>query len=196
MRRRWSCASRGSIDGRDSTYVDLRVCAALVLAREAIERGAAEEALQFATDAQEQKHSAEEFRQEAYALCIEAATALADEGAIAQLVEFVDSLPPAEATPLLRAGRARLVAEQAHGRGDDDAAQRAEDEALALLRTVGARPLLARALLERAGRRDDPRGDGGGPADLHRARRDSQAGGDRRGSRASGPGRLTTTRDR
>ncbi len=143
------------IGGRDSTYPDLRVCAALVLAREAIERGAAEEALALATEALRER-SAQEYRQEAYALCIESAMALADDGAIAQLVEHVDSLPPAEATPLLRAGRARLVAEQAHARGDSEAAQQAEDEAITLLRSVGARPLLARALAERANRRDDP----------------------------------------
>jgi class 3 adenylate cyclase/tetratricopeptide (TPR) repeat protein len=143
-----------AVQARDASYVDLRVCSSLVLAREAIERDAAEEALEFATEALRER-SAEEFRQEAYALCIEAATALADEEAIARLVEFVDSLPPAEATPLLRAGRARLVAEQAFGRGDREAARLAEDEAITLLRSVGARPLLARALLERAARHDD-----------------------------------------
>jgi hypothetical protein len=142
-------------EGRDSSYIDFRLCAALVMARHAIERDAAEEALQLSTDVL-RENSPEEFRQEAFALCIEAATALADDGAIAQLVEFVDLLPPAEATLLLRAGRARLVAERAHGSGDAEAAIRAEDEAISLLRYAGARPLLARALLERAGRRDDP----------------------------------------
>ena len=60
------------------------------------------------------------------------------------------------ATPLLRAGRARLAAEQAHRRGDAAEADDREQEAIALLRSVGARPLLARALLERARRRDAP----------------------------------------
>ncbi len=140
--------------GRESSYVDVRVCAALVLARDAIERGAVEEALQFAREAL-RVHTAGEFTAEAYALGIEAATVFGDEAAIAELVQFVDALPPAEATPLLRAGRARLAAELAHRSGHERAVQRAEDEAIALLRSVGARPLLARTLLERASRRND-----------------------------------------
>ncbi|MGB9185039.1 MAG: hypothetical protein WCB67_13340, partial [Solirubrobacteraceae bacterium] len=44
----------------------------------------------------------------------------------------------------------------AHRRGDAPGAERAEAEAIALLRSVGARPLLGRALEERAGRREDP----------------------------------------
>jgi hypothetical protein len=69
---------------------------------------------------------------------------------------MVDDLPPARTWPLLRAGRARLLAELAHRRGDCEGAQRFEDEATALLRSLGARPQLARTLLERARRHDDP----------------------------------------
>jgi tetratricopeptide (TPR) repeat protein len=152
---RSSAAALGS-SRRDASYVDIRVSAALVLARDAVERGAADEALRFAADALHVPNTASEFKEEAYALSIEAASEAADQGAIAGLIAFVDALPPALAPPLLRAGRARLEAEKAHRTGDDQAAQRAEDEAIALLRSVGARPLLARALLERAGRRDDP----------------------------------------
>jgi hypothetical protein len=94
--------------------------------------------------------------EEAYAICIEAALAMEDGAVIAELEGFVAALPPARATPLLRSGRARLVAEQAHRRGDQEQAERFEDEAIELLRSVGARPLLAKALLDRAGRREDP----------------------------------------
>ncbi len=146
---------RVAANRRDSTYTDLRVCAALTLARDAVERGAAAEALELAGEAVRERSTAGEFREEAYALSIEASVMLGDESAIAELVAFVDSLPPARATPLLRAGRARLAAELAHRRGDTDEAQRLEQEAIGLLRTVGARPLLAIALVERARRGGD-----------------------------------------
>jgi hypothetical protein len=55
----------------------------------------------------------------------------------------------------MRAGRARIAAEQAHRRGDSKAADDFEREAITLLRSIGARPLLARALLERTRRRTD-----------------------------------------
>jgi class 3 adenylate cyclase/tetratricopeptide (TPR) repeat protein len=140
----------------DSTYVDLRASAALVLARDKLGRGAADEALRLAQPVLDTQATAGEAVAEAYALSVEAALTLADEGAIEELEAFVAALPPVRATPLLRAGRARLQAEQAHRRGDGEAAQGHEDEAIALLRTLGARPLLAQALAERARRRDDP----------------------------------------
>jgi len=93
---------------------------------------------------------------EAYALSVEAALRLADDAAIEDLIAFVAALPPVRATPLLRAGRARLEAELAHRRGDADAAQAHADDAIALLRSLGARPLLAQVLSERAHRREDP----------------------------------------
>jgi hypothetical protein len=139
---------------RESSYVDQRVCAALTIARDALERGAAAEALKL-VDPSLRELTAGEFREQSYALAIEAAIKLGDETAIQDLVAFVDTLPPARATPLLRAGRARLAAELAHRRGDPDAAGRAEQEAIGLLRSVGARPLLAKALLERAHRGGD-----------------------------------------
>ena len=67
----------------------------------------------------------------------------------------MSALAPARATPQLRAGRARLAAERAHRRGDAAAAERHETEAIELLRALGARPLLAQALTERARRRAD-----------------------------------------
>jgi hypothetical protein len=74
---------------------------------------------------------------------------------LAELIDYVDNLRPAHATPLLRAGRARLQAEQADRAGDDDAADAFEQDAISVLRSIGALPLLAQALLERSRRRQD-----------------------------------------
>jgi hypothetical protein len=92
----------------------------------------------------------------AYGLGVEAAIALGDEATLSELATVVDGLPPAQARPFLRAGRARLLAELAHRRADREGAERFEDEAIRLLRSLEARPVLAQALLERARRRDDP----------------------------------------
>jgi class 3 adenylate cyclase/tetratricopeptide (TPR) repeat protein len=139
----------------ESPYVDTRACANLALARGAIERGDLDEAIGLARKVLGEESTAGEFHSEAYALGVEAAILLQDDAVIADLVRFVDALPPARATALLRAGRFRLLAEQAHRRGDERVARSREDEAIALLRKVGARPLLARVLAERVARRDD-----------------------------------------
>jgi hypothetical protein len=80
---------------------------------------------------------------------------LGDTAAMSELEAFVAELPPARATPLLRAGRARVRAELAHRDRDADATRGFEDDAIALLRSVGARPLLAQTLLEQARRHGD-----------------------------------------
>ena len=103
-----------------------------------------------------EESAASEAIEEAFALGIRVAMLREDETLIAELDAFVAELPPARATPLLRAGRARLQAELAHRAGDPDAAGRFEQEAISLLRSVGARPLLALTLLERARRHPDP----------------------------------------
>jgi class 3 adenylate cyclase len=138
-----------------STYVDAAVSARLILARDAIEHGATEEALALAREALAQHTTGREFTEAAYDLAIEAAITLEDREAMAALDAYVGALPPARATPLLRAGRARILAEQAHRRSDTKAALSLEDDAIAALRLVNARPLLARALLDRVRRRDD-----------------------------------------
>ncbi len=140
----------------DSSYVDLRSAAAVVLARRELERGAHDAALRLARPVLgDVSSTAPEVVEEAYALCIEAAFAVGDEPAMSELATYADALPPVQVTPLLRAGRARLSAELAQRRGDARAAGQFEDEAIGLLRSVGARPLLARTLLERARRRED-----------------------------------------
>jgi class 3 adenylate cyclase/tetratricopeptide (TPR) repeat protein len=141
---------------RESTYVDQRVCAALVFARDALERGATDEVIRLGRGVFDESMTAGECRTEAYALSVEAALASGDDAAIAELEALVAALPPARATPRMSACRVRLAAEQAQRRGDVEAADRLEREAIAMLRSVGARPLLARALLDRARRRDDP----------------------------------------
>ena len=140
---------------QESTYADLRVAAENVLSRDAIERGEPSEAVDFARRVLPTEGVGNEAIEDAYALSIEAATLLPDTAAMADLEAFVGELPPARATPLLRAGRARLQAELAHRAGDASASERFEGQAIALLRSVGARPLLAQALLERARRHDD-----------------------------------------
>jgi class 3 adenylate cyclase/tetratricopeptide (TPR) repeat protein len=140
----------------DSSYVDQSATAAISLARAALERSAPGEALAQMRPVISAHSTASEVIEEGYALAIEAAFALGDEAAMVELAAVVAALPPARATTMLRAGRARLDAELAHRRGDAHGAERAEAEAIALLRSVGARPLLGRALEERAGRREDP----------------------------------------
>ena len=139
----------------EATYVDQRVSAALILARDAIERGAYSDALRLTDGVLLERSMGGELAEEAYALRSEAAIALADQDAIAKLVTFVEALPRARATPLLRAGHERLAAVQAHRSGDAQAAEAHALNAIALLRSVGARPLLAHVLIEHGHRQND-----------------------------------------
>jgi tetratricopeptide (TPR) repeat protein len=144
-----------ALEGRGSTYVDRRICAESVLAREAVERGDPEEALKLTRRARREPGVSGDALRESYMIAVEAALTMGDEAAIAEVESFVAGLPAALATPLLRSGRARLQAERAHQAGDDSTARGFEQEAVSLLRAVGARGLLVRALLECAHRRQD-----------------------------------------
>jgi class 3 adenylate cyclase/tetratricopeptide (TPR) repeat protein len=135
-------------DLRESSYGDLRISAETVLAKDALERGAAGEAFDLIRHAFEEQGVAGEAIEEAYELCVEAAISLDHQEAIFELVEWVARLPPARATPLLRAGRARLEAHLAYRRGEREDAERLGTQAIDLLRSVGARAHLAWALLE------------------------------------------------
>jgi hypothetical protein len=140
----------------DSSYVDLRMCAEVALARDAIESGDPQRALDLAKTAALERVTGSEFVSEAYGVAVEAAMEINDDGAMAELIGFVAELPPGRSSPLLRAGAERLSAQRDHSRGDDDAAWAHEAKAVELLRAAHARPLLAGALLESARRRDDP----------------------------------------
>ena len=140
----------------DSGHVDERASAASVLAREALDAGAARRALTLIEPLlREAQQLVAEAVEELLALAVEAAMSLDEDAPLAQLSGFVTALPPARATPLLLADRSRVEAEQAHRRGESAPAWAHEEEALASLRQVGARPLIAQVLIERGRRHDD-----------------------------------------
>jgi class 3 adenylate cyclase/tetratricopeptide (TPR) repeat protein len=145
-----------ALEARESAYVDQRICAGLVFAREAIERGALGEAVTAVAPALSGDAISGDAMKDAFDLSIEAAIAQGDRATLSELMALVDGMPPVRLTPLLRAGRARLKAELAHRDGDGEVVERFEDEAIGLLRSLGARPLLALTLIERARRHDDP----------------------------------------
>jgi class 3 adenylate cyclase/tetratricopeptide (TPR) repeat protein len=140
---------------RHHAHVDARSHAAVILARSARERGSPQEALELARPVVGEHAASGELRAEAFEVCVDAALDLGDEAPMAELEHWEAELPPAQALPLFQAGRARLLAELAHRRGDSAAARRAESVAVELLRSVGARPLLARALIDRWRRNQD-----------------------------------------
>jgi predicted ATPase len=148
------CRSVGE-GSQDSSDIDVRCSAAVTLALEELGLGEARQALARARPQLDEQSLSAEVRAASYAVCVEAAFALEDEDAMAELEAWVAGLPPAHVLPLLQAERARLVAELAHRRGDTRARDQAEDEASDLLRSVGARPALARALLDRWRRHED-----------------------------------------
>jgi tetratricopeptide (TPR) repeat protein len=141
----------------EGANLDLRCSAITTLARVALHDDDPRRALEMAQAVVEEKYgTSAETLAEAYGIAVEAAGELADETAMSTLAAWVDDLPPARAGSLLRAGRARLLAELAVRQGDAVAATRHEGQAIDILRGVGARPLLARALLDRARHHGDP----------------------------------------
>jgi class 3 adenylate cyclase/tetratricopeptide (TPR) repeat protein len=154
-RETWRTCRSVAEANRETSHTDLASAVAVTLARDALESENPQRALSLARPVLDALSTATESVEEAYAICIEAALTLSDGSAIAELESYGASVPPVRATPLLRSGRVRLAAEQAHRRGDDESASTLQEEAISVLRTVGARPLLASALLERAARDDD-----------------------------------------
>jgi tetratricopeptide (TPR) repeat protein len=140
---------------RESAHVDERASVAMVHARDAIEQEDFDDALKLARANLDVPTTGHENHEQTFALAVEAALATTDDDALATLSRYVDDMRPAYATPVLRACRARLRAEAAHRRGDSSAAEELEREAIGLLRSVGARPLLAQTLIERHRRRAD-----------------------------------------
>ena len=135
---------------------EFRSMALIALAREALERRQYDEVAAFATEVLELQGPSAEVATAAYTLATDAALMTADEQTMATLIAQIEALPPVRATPVRLAQRARLLAEQAHRRGDSRAAESCEHEARELLRTIGARPLLAGALLDQVRRRGEP----------------------------------------
>jgi tetratricopeptide (TPR) repeat protein len=139
-----------------SAYADLR-CASLTTEGHAeLGRGSPQGALERVRGVLDTPAIAGEIRTDAYLLCVESALALGDDGLMDELQEWCAALPPAQAPALYLAGRDRLLAELAHRRGEYEACERHEQSAIDRLRGVGAPPYLARALLDRCRRRDDP----------------------------------------
>jgi class 3 adenylate cyclase/predicted ATPase len=139
-----------------SVYADLRCASLTVQGHAEFGRGSPQAAPARVRPILDTPAIAGEIRTDAYGLCVEAALALGDEALIDELQAWCAALPPAQAPALLLAGRERLLAEQAHRRGEHELAVRHEQSAIERLRAVGARPLLARALLDRCRRREDP----------------------------------------
>jgi class 3 adenylate cyclase/tetratricopeptide (TPR) repeat protein len=136
---------------RESAHIDERACSRLVLGREAAESGD----LALVRAILEEPTTGHEFREQAYAQAIEAAQVRDDDDGLTELDEYVTKLRSAEATPLLRAGQARVRAELAHRRGDAATAREYEHEAITILRKLGAKPFVADTLVERARRSND-----------------------------------------
>jgi tetratricopeptide (TPR) repeat protein len=140
---------------RDSESVDIRGGAALVLARAALERSDLDEVQRVIDEFLTWPALPAEYIDEAYAISVQAAILSGDAGLMARRAKAMAAIRPAQRHRLVRATSARLEAQAAHQAGDPDRARRAEVQAEALLREVGARPRLAQAQLERARRRDD-----------------------------------------
>jgi class 3 adenylate cyclase/tetratricopeptide (TPR) repeat protein len=137
----------------DST--DFRASAACVLASDAINRGAYSSAIERLEQVVAQTNLAGELVTSAFQLLTDVALLTGDEAAMTKVLGDLEALHPARVTPVRLAQRARLRAEQAHRRGDQSAVVAHEREATELLRSIGARPLLADALLDSVRRRGD-----------------------------------------
>ncbi len=140
----------------DTTDIQMRPGAAVVLARDQLEHGSPNRALQHARPILDQPAVDTDTVEMAYAVCVQAALALADPATIDQLQTWVATLAPVRATPLLRAGRHRLAAEYARLRGEQPAAKSYQHDAIELYREIGARPLLAQTLIEHHNRYGNP----------------------------------------
>jgi hypothetical protein len=134
--------------------IDVRGVAIIALARHALIDGDPATAADLARQGAELAY-ASEAQAEAIWIRTDAALTTADTAAMEELAGWVDRLPPARRLPLLHAARARLRGELAHLAGDSAAIRGFEAEAEEILRNLGAKPLLAAALLDRARRHND-----------------------------------------
>ncbi len=91
-----------------------------------------------------------EDRREAYVEAGFAALALEDHATLERLIEYAGGLPPAQRSPLLRAGAARLAGLLAARRGETEVAEGRLGDAIRELRAVEVPFVLAQVLLEHA----------------------------------------------
>jgi class 3 adenylate cyclase/tetratricopeptide (TPR) repeat protein len=139
----------------DAADPEFRAMARVTLAREAAAREALSQVIDLARPVVNAGEVSGELRTAGYALAVDATLTSGAKTAIDELLASLDALRPVDATPVRRAQRARLLAEQAHFRGDEESTAAREREAIELLRSVSARPLLADALLDSVRRRRD-----------------------------------------
>jgi tetratricopeptide (TPR) repeat protein len=109
--------------------------------------GRAEEALEISRGLLDS--AGPETRVKAYALALEASWAMGNTTEVERLIASIDRLPPVDATPLLRGQSARFAGLLAATRGELDAAEQQFDRGIGILRELGYRFELAKALLDR-----------------------------------------------
>jgi hypothetical protein len=130
----------------DSNDIQARESAILVGAIAALAEGRPAEALERALPVAPTAHPSS--RREAYVLSGEAAVALHDDDALAEVVEIVEGRPPGLSSPAMHAEARRFAGLLAARRGDVEAAERHLAAAADGLRQIGAPFLLAKVLLE------------------------------------------------
>jgi tetratricopeptide (TPR) repeat protein len=144
-----------AVEHREIPDLEYRSVALIVLAREALERDEPGQALKLLDPVLGFVELAGEIGTAAYALATDAAFVLGDDAPMSRVLAALDALSPVRKTPVRRAQRARLLAERAFRSADGSAAVAHEAEAVELLRSAGAMPLLAGALLDQVRRRGD-----------------------------------------
>jgi class 3 adenylate cyclase/tetratricopeptide (TPR) repeat protein len=141
---------------REMSDLEYGAVSHVVLARNALEQADPRAALELLEGVIQYSDVAGEIGTAAYALAVDAAFAAADDQAMARLLAALDNLAPVRLGPVKLALRSRLLAEQAHLGSDSGTAETHEREAIEVLRSVGAQPALAEALLDAVRRRSDP----------------------------------------
>ena len=140
---------------RDAADIEFRTTATIVLAFDALDRRDTDTALALVEPLFSSQGLAGEMVTAAYRIGVDAAFAGSDEAAMSRVLGYLDAMDALYVTPVRLAQRARVLAEQAHLRGDIETTLLHEGEALELLRGVGAKPAVADALLDAVRRRGD-----------------------------------------
>jgi tetratricopeptide (TPR) repeat protein len=130
----------------ESNDIQARESAILVRAITALAEGRPAQALERALPVAPAAHPSS--RREIYVVSGEAAVALGDDDALADVVEIVGGRPPGLSSPAMHAQARRFAGLLAARRGDVEAAERHLAAAADGLRQIGAPFLLAKVLLE------------------------------------------------